>query len=566
MSLFSAVQSAATSLQINQLGLQVVGNNIANVNTPGYVRQQLIQSPAVGYRFGDTIIGQGVRAQAVQQVVDEFVLDRMRKTQSDLSLQEELESENVEVEALLNELTDRDFSSMLNRFADAFQEIANQPGSESMRLLALQRGQEIASELQKVSLNVQASAARARQSIIGVTSDINRLAKTIGNLNLRIVELEGGSVTRSDAVGLRDERIKALNELSSLVNINASEQPDGSVTVFIGGDFLLASNLVRELKTQVIENDDRGIEVRFVDSDSPVPITGGRLAGLYQTAMPSRPDGMQTRLDALARDMIRVVNSVHSQGQGSRGFRTTAGEVSIAERDKPLEVGNPKLDLRSGSFWISVTDERNSTERNIEIPIQQLGIESDTTPSQLLAAIDAVDGLSANWTNDGRLEIRSDSEAIRFSLSKDTSGVLAALGVNTFFRGTSALDIEVRPTLLNDPSAIAASFNGVGKGADNAIAIAEAFTKGHPLLDGSSIGDAYQRMYGDTIRSINEQKGIADGLRNFRQSLEAKHLSVSGVNLDEEAVKMIMYQRAFQATSRVITTAADLIRTLVEMV
>lgn len=566
MSLFSAVQTAATSLQVTQLGLQTVGNNIANANTPGYIRQQVIQTPAAGYRYGNAVIGLGVRAQSIEQVVDETLLDRIRKTTSELALQEQLEFENVNQEAMLNELTDRDFSSMLNRFASAFQEVANQPGSETVRLLALRRGEEIASQLRGMSESIHESAMQARKSIIGATNDINRLAKQIGDLNSRIVEIEGGLDVRSSAVGLRDSRIKALEELATLVNINASEQADGSVTVFIGGDQLLSANLVRELKTQVLVNDPQGIEVRFVDTDSQVPLSGGKLAGLYASANPSRPDGLLTKIDRVARDIIKVVNFVHSQGQGSRGFRNTVGEVSVLEQARPIETGNPKFDIQSGSFWVTVTDERTATERSIEIPIVQLGLSSDSTPAQVAAAIDAIDGLSASFTNDGRLDIRSDSEGIRFSFSKDTSGVLSAFGINTFFKGSSALDIEVRSALLNDPSALAVSSQGVGVGADNAIAISNAFTDGHPVLDGRSVNDIYQEMYGDAIRGINERKGIADGLRDFRQALESEHLRISGVNLDEEAVKMMEYQRSFQATGKLITTVSELLETLINLV
>ncbi|MFN9713020.1 MAG: FlgK family flagellar hook-associated protein, partial [Planctomycetota bacterium] len=155
MSLFSAVQSAATSLQVTQLGLQTVGNNIANANTPGYIRQQVIQTPAVGYRYGNAVVGLGVRAQSVEQVVDESLLTRLRKATGELAFQEQLEFDNVNQEALLNELSERDFSSMLNRFASSFQEIANQPGSEAVKQLAMRRGQEIATQLQSVSQEIQ---------------------------------------------------------------------------------------------------------------------------------------------------------------------------------------------------------------------------------------------------------------------------------------------------------------------------------------------------------------------------------------------------------------------------
>ena len=87
MSLFSAIQGSANALRVNQLGLQVVGNNIANVNSPGYIRQELIQAPAYGYRTGELIIGQGVESIGIQQKVDELVLGRMRETQSQLSYQ-----------------------------------------------------------------------------------------------------------------------------------------------------------------------------------------------------------------------------------------------------------------------------------------------------------------------------------------------------------------------------------------------------------------------------------------------------------------------------------------------
>jgi flagellar hook-associated protein 1 len=66
-------------------------------------------------------------------------------------------------------------------------------------------------------------------------------------------------------------------------------------------------------------------------------------------------------------------------------------------------------------------------------------------------------------------------------------------------------------------------------------------------------------------QDINVNSGIADGLRNFYKTLEGQHLSISGVNLDEEAVKMIFYQRAFQASSRLIQTSSELLDVLVNL-
>ncbi|MFN7290712.1 MAG: flagellar basal body protein, partial [Pirellula sp.] len=130
MSLFSAIQGSANALRVHQLGLQVVGNNIANVNTPGYIRQELVLNPALGYRAGSLIIGQGVEAVGVQQKLDNFTLDRLRNTRSQLSYQEQVQATNSSVETIFNELSENDLSSRLSSLANAFQDVANQPGSE----------------------------------------------------------------------------------------------------------------------------------------------------------------------------------------------------------------------------------------------------------------------------------------------------------------------------------------------------------------------------------------------------------------------------------------------------
>lgn len=565
MSLFSAIQGSANALRVNQLGLQVVGNNIANVNTPGYVRQDLVVAPALGYRAGDLIIGQGVQAVAVEQKLDNFVLERLRQTQSQLSYQEVLESANGELESFLNELTGNDISTRMSNLSSAFQEVANQPGSESIRALAIQRGQELASQLRSVSDSVTKASLRNRDEVGQAVQQINRLVDSIAKLNLRIVEMEGGSM--SDAVGLRDERLKAMDELSNYVDITTQEQPNGAVTVFVGGDYLVTDAIPRRVKAELVDDGEfSNLELRFEDTDARVNVSGGKIRGLYEAAQMATSQGFLGKLDSLTRDIIHVVNRIHSQGQGSQGFRSIQSEVIVNKTDVPLEVSNPEFNLENGSFTITLTDRRTSSSTTYEIPVRQQGMTTDTTPEQLAAAIDSIVGLSASVTNNGRFEIRSESEALTFSFSNDTSGALASLGINTFFTGDTASTIQVRSEISEDPTKLAISTSGVGNGAGNAIRLAEAFNNPSTLLGGRSLNGIYDAIISDTTREINTQKGIADGLRNFQQTLESKHLGISGVNLDEEAVKMMLFQRAFQAQSRLVSVASDLLETLVNII
>ncbi|MCU0711438.1 MAG: flagellar hook-associated protein FlgK [Pirellula sp.] len=565
MSLFSAIQGSSNALRVHQLGLQVVGNNIANVNTPGYIRQELVLNPALGYRSGGLIIGQGVEAVGVQQKLDNFTLDRLRETRSQLSYQEQVQNTNSSVESIFNELSENDLSSRLSSLANAFQDVANQPGSESMQALVIQRGQEVSTQLREISTRLAEGSSRMRSEISASVDQINRIAQSLGDINRRIVEIEGG--TNSDAVGLRDERLKLLDELATYVDVSVTEQPNGSATVFVGGDYIVSDGIARQIKSSLVADEDsQSVELRFTDTDSPLDLKAGRLKGLYESINNSSAEGYQGKIDKLAKDIIFLVNRIHSQGQGSRGFQSVLSEQVLGQTDLPLELANSDFQIDNGSFQIRVTDSRTGETKSFDFPVRQLGQESDTTASELAAAINDVSGLSASITNDGRFEIKSDSPAISFSFANDTSGALAALGINTFFSGNSASTIAVKQEIISDQTLLAVSLDGVGNGAANAIRLSEAFSSPNELLGGRSLNGIYDSIVSEMTRDINTQKGVTDGLRNFMQTLEAKHLGISGVSLDEEAVKMLLYQKAFQATAKVVSAAAELLDTLVNIV
>lgn len=566
MSLFSTVQVSSNALRVNQLGLQVVSNNIANANTPGYVRQELIQQPAIGYRLGGSIVGQGVQAVGVRQTLDDFVLQRMRDVQSQLSQSQGLQESNGLIEDAINELGDNDLSSSMSRFSNAMQDVANQPGNASLRTLAVKRGQELAADMNRLSDRVTAVAGQANDQVDDVASEINRLTSSLANLNRRIVEIEGGELSTSDAVGLRDERLKALDELSKLVNIQAIEQSNGSVTVLVGGDYLVTDGLSREVETRLAGSaDGRAKEVIISDSDAPLIVTGGKLKGIYETRDGSAQRFLG-RLDYLAKQMIQQINRIHSQGQGSQGFTETTGDIRLTSPGSVIENAGEGIEIDNGSFVVTVRDATTGVTRTTDIFIKQQGGVDDTSVNDLMAQLNGVSGIQASLSADGLLQIRSASPAIRFSFGQDTSGAVSALGLNNFFSGDSAATMAVRSEVVSDPSRLAVSLNGPGGGAGNAIALAEAFDQASAQLNGQTLREGYESLVVDTTQEISSQKAVTDGLANFYQSLEAKHLGISGVSLDEEGIKMLLYQRAFQASSRVIATANEMLQTLVTMV
>ena len=566
MSLFSSLQVSSNALRVNQLGLQVVSNNIANANTPGYIRQDLIQAPGPGYRLGSSIVGSGVQSVGVQQRVDEFLLQSIRDTQSKLSQSEGLQEANSRLETALSELGDNDLSTAMSKFTNALQDVANQPGNFAIRSLAIQRGEELAAGIKQLSSRVTGIASNSNDEIKNTALQINRLTASIAKQNQRIVELEGGSLSTSDAVGLRDERIKSLDELSRYVNIQAIEQESGAVTVIVGGDYLVADALSREVHSvNSGDNGEGSSEIRIVDTDARLGVTGGLLQGLYDVRDGATAN-FSERLDGFASNIIRQVNRVHSQGQGATGLTEVIGEPVIVDPSLPIEQAGSQIDIDNGSFVIQVHDKSSNETKSFDIFIRQQGQDSDTTINNLVSQLNQISGLQASTTADGRFQIKSASSAINFSFSNDTSGALSALGLNTFFSGDSASTIQVRSDIVKDPSRLAISLDGPGKGNKNAIALAEVFDKADSSLGGQTLRESYESMVAVTTQEINSQQSISDGLQNFFQTLEAKHLGISGVSLDEEGIKMLLYQRAFQASSRVIATTNELLNTLVNLI
>ncbi|MCC6511754.1 MAG: flagellar hook-associated protein FlgK, partial [Pirellulaceae bacterium] len=396
-------------------------------------------------------------------------------------------------------------------------------------------------------------------------TEINRLTEKIAKLNQRVVQMEGGRTSGSDAVGLRDERYQVLSELASYVDIRAVEQPSGSVTVYVGGEYLVADGIQRPVSFAISnEGGQTRPEVRLADTDSPLQVAGGRLKGLYDAR-----DGAASRtiadLDGFARNLIEQFNRIHTQGQGLEGYAALTSSYAADDTTAPLDLAGLKSTIENGSFELIVHDLESGRDSTTTIRIQLTGGTSDTTLEDVRDQIAAISGLSASISPEGGLKLETTNPKLRFAFQNDNSGFLTAAGLNTFFTGNSADTLQVNEQIISNPRLLAASLSGIGGGTENAIKLAQAFDEPLTKLGGQSIKQNYEDFVVRVTQEINVQQGTSEGLRNFYKTLESKHLATSGVNLDEEAIKMIFYQRAFQASSRVIAASSEMLDTLVNL-
>ncbi|HUT94354.1 MAG TPA: flagellar basal body rod C-terminal domain-containing protein, partial [Thermoguttaceae bacterium] len=479
----------------------------------------------------------------------------------------------IQLEGLVNELTDTDLSTSLTDFFSSISEILNQPESVSVRQMAVLNGVSLASSINRLAGLVGDLRSDLNSRVENIAERINQLTEEIRVLNIRIAEAEGGSISNSDAVGLRDQRMTALEELAELVDVRVREQPSGGLAVYAGGSFLVFEGARREVA--IAQDADRGTtvsNVHLAETDSPLEISGGELHGLV-AARDDVLGGFLDRLDYFAGTLAFEFNKVFSGGQGLNGYQELTSVSFVDDGDLPLDEAGLDFTPVNGSFQVQVHNKRTGISRTTDVFVDLNHLGDDTTLDDLAESLDAVDGIAAAITSTGELTIASDSSDVEFYFANDTSGVLAALGLNTFFSGSTAIGLEVNRVVRNDPAKFAARRTpdqpDAGGSDDSETANAQILAN---LLDqpirapyGQSLSLVYDRMVGEITQGSALARAGAEGDRVFEQTLRGQSLSVSGVNLDEEAVRLITYQYAYQASARYIAIVRDLIEIMVSL-
>ncbi|HIQ19842.1 MAG TPA: flagellar hook-associated protein FlgK [Planctomycetes bacterium] len=565
MSLYGSIRMASNTLRADQIVMQVIGQNLANANTPGYIREEVVLAPAPIQRMGRLTLGLGVQVDAVVQKLDKFLEERLRTAVSDRASAERQEEAYIELERLIGELSETDLSTSLNSFFSRIADVLNQPESVTARNLAVLHGQALTDDIRRLAARVNQLRTNLNEQIEDAGERINRLIEEIRQLNVRIAETEGGDVSGSDAVGLRDQRLQALEQLAELVDIRVEEQLSGGVAVYAGSDFLIIEGMGREV--EVVMASEGGYpraEVRIVATDSPLDISAGQLHGMIE-ARDEVLTGFLEGLDDLARTLAFEFNKLYSSGQGLVGHTELTSAFAVDDLTLPLDAAGLPFTPTNGSFQLLVRNTKTGLVQTTDILVDLNGLNDELTLQGLADALDAADGLSAAISSDGYLTLQTDSPDLEFAFADDTSGLLAALGLSVFFSGSSASDLGIDAVVRDDPARFAASRGGIGADTSNAVLLANFLDRPLDSQDGATLAELYDRLIGGHVQASTIARSVAEGTRVFEQTLRGQKLSTSGVSLDEEALKLIAHQRSYQASARYIQVLQGLIDVLLNL-
>ncbi|NOY43030.1 MAG: flagellar hook-associated protein FlgK [Planctomycetes bacterium] len=576
MSIFGSIQMAGNTLQAMQIGLQVVGNNIANANTPGFVRERAVFTTAPVQRIGNLTLGLGVEIDGIVQIIDKSLENRLRDAGGDRASAEVQEKAYQDIQTALGELTEFDISTAITDFVNSLDQVAQNPEDIDIRNLAIGNGVRLAERISSLDRRVTTVYRDFSDRVENVADEINTLSEQIRQLNLKVVTAEGGGGGRGEAGGLRSQRSEALKQLAQIADITINEQETGSVNVSLNGAILIFEGTRQEV--EAVSTTDNGLKtttVRFVENGSPLSVGGGELQGLYE-ARDTIAGGFLDGLDEFASTLAFEFNKIYSLGQGIEGFSEVTGTARVSDPNAVLNNAGLDFTPVNGSFNLLVKNSATGvagTTETYTISVDLNGLDgNDTTLASLASALDAVDGISSEVSIDNELVIRSDSQDIEFSFeleagSKD-SNVLAALGINTFFTGSSARTLGVNEVLTADRQGgakFAASLSGIGEGVGNANRLTGFYDESIEGLGDKTIRGAYDQLVNQTTQGATIATAVADGLRVFEGTLQASVQAVSGVNIDEEAIDMLQLQRIYQASARYIQTLSELLDVIVNL-
>ena len=188
MSLFGTIQNAGNALAAAQIGLQVTGNNIANANTPGYIRERVVLTPSPTQRYGNLLLGTGVQVHSIVQQIDQFLEEQFRSANSDVASGEIQETTYSQLEGLIGELSDSDLSTSLSKFFNSIHDILNQPGSAGVRNIAVLQGQQLAADIRRLNDKAERIYEGLNQQVTDQADSINNLVREIADHGVTLYE------------------------------------------------------------------------------------------------------------------------------------------------------------------------------------------------------------------------------------------------------------------------------------------------------------------------------------------------------------------------------------------
>ena len=649
-----SLSTALSALRANQMAMDVVGNNIANTNTPGFHRQEARFATRDSIEVLGHRIGQGVDIAEIRRTYDAATEEAILKNISELNAAETELSTASTIETIFAPGQGTVLDAV-ESFFDELQLLSAHPENAASRSLVVQSAQRIVHETSRVSSELSAITEDLDQAIEQTMRDIEDKSRQIIDIDIEIRKAKHRGQSPND---LLDRRGQILRDLAELIDVEIEQQLNYEIDngvrqdfYRLGGGFLNFSTAPMNLETTL--TNDGTLLISRVGRDREFPITSGRLGGLL-TARNELVNKYANNLDEFTNEFVTRLDTIHATGVGlEEGFASVYGKRSVEDISIPMGELETVASVQSGSLFVTVIDpDGMNTLHEVAVdPAAQ-------SASDLAAAIGAIPHVSSTISVDtGQLSIAAEpgyqfnftgklpsdlsntssiagtfvptlsgryagsenmdvsfrfsgsgdignteglklevldssggvvdtfdvgagygsttlriAEGVNLTLSPgtvaagdtfsttlvsepDTSNVLAAFGINTLFVGTDVGDFAVSSDIVDDPGRLAVRhFGGPLDTTKRMLEVRdERFMANGTQTAHEFLTDVITSVGTETADLIHTQ----ENLMVAGDALAAKEQGLSGVDPNEEMVRMLQYQRAFQSVARYIATVEE---------
>ena len=400
MSSFGGLSVGLSGLYAQRRGLDVSGQNVANVNTDGYSRQRVtLESMGAPVRAAVFSTwrggGGGVAVSDVTRVRDMFLEARGQQAHA---TSESLAAQQIaysRVEQLFAEPSETGFSAVLNEFWAGFDDVANKPSDRSSRSQLLQRAESTVDWLQQTSAEIESQWNAGYAQLTSIAGEVNLLATRIAELNDSIVR---GLATGSSVNELADQRDGLAMRISELVGSTSQVQSDGSLSVSLGGVPLVSNRITRTISVSgsgALGGVTAGTPVGLTwDADNnAVNLAGGRMGGIMEALNRIIPE-QSLALDGVAATLASEVNAQHRAGfdlgsnPGGDFFTgSTASSIAVAFTDPALVAASSSAgaayDGSNADAMAKISQALTGPDVTYRSLVVDLGVQSQTISSRL---------------------------------------------------------------------------------------------------------------------------------------------------------------------------------------
>lgn len=573
---FGSLYVGSSGLRAHQNAMNVVANNLSNIDTSGYVRQQVIFEDMDYNFFGNAAVSQqftglGVSIGDVIHARDQFLDQSYRLEVGRAAFYSAQYDATSEVETLLKEIgTGDSFATAVNDLYEAFAEFAKDPSDTVNLNLISQKASLFISRAQGVYDGLKSYQTNLNSKINNDVKRINEIGKEIFNLNLDIQKIEAGGT--ETAMTLRDQRDQLLDELGKLAKISYKETPDHIVNVKLEGvDFILES---QHYDIGTYTDRETGFVVPYwnqlsepaaddyyqVFNTSAIDAVSNNDVGEVKALLLARGDKVASYMD-----IINLNSYQYDKGISNSVMLNTEAELDSMVHSLVVAIN----DLLSPIENFENTAYYNATAGTPTLPLttydengEEVIIDGSTKVLDIGNVIYGADGELPPH----ELFTRNGSE--RYTRTTDAAGNVYyvyneenPLDISTCYTTRS---LSVNKDVIEDSSVIP----HIMQNGDIAYTMAEDIynlweDKNYTLNPNDTTPCSYSEFYTKFVGVLSTQGSIykttSESLKGTVDTIESNRQAVVGVSADEELVNLIKFQNAYNASSRYINTVSQMI-------